>query len=205
LNITEKILRQHEYFGQYGKILKIVINRKHMGGYHGGGVAVKGSSNDPTVGVYVTFVRKEDAARCIHAIDGTVLEGRVLRASYGTTKYCSFFLRGLQCQNPGCMYLHEPGDDADSYTKEDMAMGKHHAKIHPTGTYAAPSTNAMVNENGIAVGPAAPLGGAAAPSSSSSSSSAAAGGTIDEDSHYAQQQQQQQRHNSTQQRSPLQV
>lgn len=150
---TEETLRQYDYFGQYGKILKIVINRKNMGGFQ-----FAQSRNDPGVGVYVTFVRKDDAARCIQAVDGTVLEGRVLRASFGTTKYCSFYLRGLQCQNPGCMYLHEPGEDADSYTKEDMAMGKHHSKIHPTGTHLSPSTNTIINENGIAVGPAAPLG-----------------------------------------------
>jgi len=45
------------------------------------------------------------------------------RASYGTTKYCTYYLRGMACQNPGCMYLHEPGEDADSYTKEDLATG----------------------------------------------------------------------------------
>lgn len=44
------------------------------------------------------------------------------RASYGTTKYCSYYLRGMSCQNPGCMYLHEPGEDADSYSKEDLAV-----------------------------------------------------------------------------------
>ncbi len=91
-----------------------------------------GASKEPTLGVYVTFARKDDAAKCIQAVDGTMLDGRVLRATYGTTKYCTFFLRGLQCQNPGCMYLHEPGEDADSYTKEEMAVGKHHAKIHPS-------------------------------------------------------------------------
>jgi len=43
------------------------------------------------------------------------------RASYGTTKYCTYYLRNMVCQNPNCMYLHEPGEEADSYTKEDLA------------------------------------------------------------------------------------
>ncbi len=71
------MLRQPDYFGQYGRILKIVINRKsglNQMAHAGAGVKI-----DPAVGVYITFTRKEDAARCIQAIDGTVLDGRVLR------------------------------------------------------------------------------------------------------------------------------
>lgn len=67
-----KLLHQPDYFGQFGKILKIVINRK------GGGSGLEGRG-DQTVGAYVTFHRKEDATRCIHAIDGTVCQGKVLR------------------------------------------------------------------------------------------------------------------------------
>jgi hypothetical protein len=88
-------------------------------------ITANASLTEPNI--YVTFIRKEDAARCIAAVEGTLYEGRMLRATYGTTKYCTFYLRGLVCQNPNCMYLHEPGEDADSYTREEMATGKHHA------------------------------------------------------------------------------
>ncbi|KAF9138988.1 transcriptional repressor proteinral negative regulator of transcription subunit 4 [Linnemannia schmuckeri] len=116
----EHTLRQHEYFGQYGKIAKVVINRRNAP------MPVAGSSpGQASVGVYITYVRKEDAAKAIAAIDGSIWDGKILRASYGTTKYCTYYLRGMNCQNPGCMYLHEPGEDADSYTKEDLAVGKH--------------------------------------------------------------------------------
>ncbi|BFZ56220.1 transcriptional repressor proteinral negative regulator of transcription subunit 4 [Savitreella phatthalungensis] len=109
-------LRGNDYFGQYGKINKIVVNKKtHPNG-------------QPTVGVYITYARKEDAARAIAAVDGSVNDGRVLRASYGTTKYCSAYLRQQTCQNPSCMYLHEPGEDVDSYTREDMSTIQHAAK-----------------------------------------------------------------------------
>ena len=102
-------LRGGDYFGQYGKINKIVVNKKtHPNG-------------QPTVGVYITYARKEDAAKAIQAVDGSVNDARVLRASYGTTKYCSAYLRQQICQNPNCMYLHEPGEDVDSYTREDMS------------------------------------------------------------------------------------
>eukprot|EP00039_Didymoeca_costata_P014820 m.244593 g.244593 ORF g.244593 m.244593 type:complete len:792 (-) comp16105_c0_seq21:70-2445(-) len=113
----ENLLRKHEYFGQYGKILKIVVNRNNH--YNSG--------PNPTVSAYITFAKNEDAGNCVRAIDKSSLDGRVLRASLGTTKYCSNFLRGMACPNPDCMYLHELGDDAASYTKQDMLDGKHSA------------------------------------------------------------------------------
>ncbi|KAJ2746432.1 transcriptional repressor general negative regulator of transcription subunit 4 [Coemansia sp. BCRC 34301] len=111
-------LRSHDYFGQFGRINKIVINRRQNGG---------GSSSNaqhPSVGVYVTYATKEEATRAINAVDGSLLDGRVLRATFGTTKYCSYYLRNISCQNPGCMYLHEPGEEADSFTKEDLAANR---------------------------------------------------------------------------------
>ncbi|KAF9928603.1 transcriptional repressor general negative regulator of transcription subunit 4 [Linnemannia zychae] len=114
----ENTLRQQEFFGQYGKISKVVINRRNAS------IPAPGTvQSQPSIGVYVTYVRKEDAARAIAAIDGSIWDGKILRASYGTTKYCSYYLRGLTCQNPGCMYLHEPGEDADSYSKEELSIG----------------------------------------------------------------------------------
>lgn len=44
------------------------------------------------------------------------------RAQYGTTKYCSAYLRGEQCNNRNCMFLHEPGEDNDSFTRQDLSM-----------------------------------------------------------------------------------
>ncbi len=45
-------------------------------------------------------------------------------------RYCTYFLRGVACTNPDCMYLHELGEEEDRFTKEDMALGKHHAYLH---------------------------------------------------------------------------
>lgn len=44
------------------------------------------------------------------------------QASLGTTKYCSYFLKSMQCPKPDCMYLHELGDEAASFTKEEMQV-----------------------------------------------------------------------------------
>ncbi|KAJ1990627.1 transcriptional repressor general negative regulator of transcription subunit 4 [Coemansia umbellata] len=111
---TEETLRSYDYFGQFGRINKIVVNRRQAGA----------SAHHPTVGVYVTYATKEEATRSINAVDGSMLENRVLRATFGTTKYCSYYLRSIPCQNPNCMYLHEPGEEADSFTKEDLAANR---------------------------------------------------------------------------------
>lgn len=63
-----KTLRGDQYFGQYGKIIKIVVSR-----------AKSGSDNDKSIGVYVTFEKREDAAKCIAAVDGSKNSERTLR------------------------------------------------------------------------------------------------------------------------------
>ena len=63
-----KTLRGDDYFGQYGKILKIVVSK-----------AKENAQHQQSVGVYVTFARKEDAERCIAAVDGSHNGDRVLR------------------------------------------------------------------------------------------------------------------------------
>lgn len=75
------------------------------------------------MGLYITYYRREDAARAIQAVDGSPSPsggGDVMRASYGTTKYCIAFLRGVSCSNHGCMDLHDWGDQKDCFTKEDL-------------------------------------------------------------------------------------
>ncbi|KAJ5093810.1 hypothetical protein N7456_009671 [Penicillium angulare] len=103
-------LRGREYFGQYGDIEKIVVSKAKPGGNPHQGI-----------GVYVTFTRKTDAATCITAVDGSSNGDRVLRAQYGTTKYCSSFLRNEQCNNRNCTFLHETGEDSESYSRSDLS------------------------------------------------------------------------------------
>ncbi|KAM0002151.1 putative CCR4-NOT transcription complex subunit 4 [Helianthus debilis subsp. tardiflorus] len=51
---------------------------------------------------------------------GFVLEGRPLKACFGTTKYCHAWLRSMPCTNPDCLYLHEFGSQEDSFTKDEI-------------------------------------------------------------------------------------
>ncbi|KAI7888218.1 regulator of Vps4 activity in the MVB pathway-domain-containing protein [Mucor mucedo] len=119
---TEETVRSNDYFGQFGKISKIVINKRQIAPTS---LANGATSMQPSAAVYVTYQRKEDAGKAIHAVDGSVMAGRILRASYGTTKYCTYYLRNMNCPNPSCLYLHEPGEEADTISKEELATGKH--------------------------------------------------------------------------------
>ena len=44
-----------------------------------------------------------------------------VRAQYGTTKYCSAFLRNETCGNRNCTFLHETGEDNDSFSRQDLS------------------------------------------------------------------------------------
>ncbi|KAI9483877.1 MAG: hypothetical protein EXX96DRAFT_477108 [Benjaminiella poitrasii] len=117
----EEIVRSNDYFGQFGKISKVVINKRPA-------LPASQISSQPSAAVYVTYYRKEDAAKAIAAVDGSVIADRVVRASYGTTKYCTYYLRNMTCPNPNCLYLHEQGEDIDTISKEELATGTHHMR-----------------------------------------------------------------------------
>ncbi len=104
-----QILRSDQYFGRYGEIIKIVVSK------------AKDTAHPQSVGVYVTYKRKEDAAQCIAAVDGSKNGDRTLRAQFGTTKYCSAYLRGENCPNRNCMFLHEPGEANESYSRAALS------------------------------------------------------------------------------------
>ncbi|KAL1898205.1 transcriptional repressor general negative regulator of transcription subunit 4 [Sporothrix stenoceras] len=104
-----KTLRKPEFFGQYGNIQKISISNR------------KSADGTASLGIYVTFEKKEDAQRCIQAVNGSMNGERPLKAQLGTTKYCSAWLRHEPCTNRQCMFLHELGDEEDSYTRQDLS------------------------------------------------------------------------------------
>lgn len=104
------VLKDKQHFGQYGNIIKVVVNRKKSDSSGRGDSAV----------AYITFERPSQAAAAIAAVDNVVIDGRQLRASYGTTKYCHQFLQGRQCNSADCLYLHEVQAEQQAFTKEEM-------------------------------------------------------------------------------------
>ncbi|MCQ2815945.1 MAG: hypothetical protein MJ252_01645 [archaeon] len=112
---NENILRRKEFFGQYGQIIKIVVNTN---GY------TQSNGNEITYSSYITYKRKEEASLALLAIDNCVLDGNLIRCSFGTTKYCSFFLKGIPCFNRNCLYLHEWAEESDIILKEGLSENK---------------------------------------------------------------------------------
>lgn len=110
-----EMLKRQEYFGKYGKIMKVVINNN---------TAYAGSQG-PSCSAYVTYSRMEEALRAIQSVNNVHIDGRTLKASLGTTKYCSTYLKNQQCHKTDCMYLHDLADEEASFTKEEMQSGKH--------------------------------------------------------------------------------
>jgi len=104
------LLLSPEYFGQYGNIIKIALVSKED-------IISKKKSNS----AYLTFETKEQAAYCILSVDSIKISNNLVRAFFGTTKYCNHFLNGYHCFNEEkCMFLHniaEPSDIINENTK----------------------------------------------------------------------------------------
>ena len=112
---SEEKLKSVEYFGQYGNLQKVVVNTKDVYNATRGG---------PSYSAYLTFSSARESAIAILAVDQFVLNDRMIRASFGTSKFCQFFLNNQKCNNKDCLYLHELRADLEAYTKEDMQNNK---------------------------------------------------------------------------------
>ena len=113
---NEKKLKSFEYFGQYGTVTKLVINKNKV--YTGL------NPNQPTYSCYVTYLNEDESSLAILCLDNTTIDGHNIKASYGTTKYCLNFLRNSICLNNECLYLHKIADDKDIIYKEEMINNK---------------------------------------------------------------------------------
>ena len=109
-------LLKPEYFGQYGTIIKIVVNKSKA--YN------QNSPYGPSYSAYVTFSRPSEASIAILSLDETMVDNHLIRASFGTTKYCSFFLKGVECTNKDCLFLHYLADENDIIKRGDLNSNK---------------------------------------------------------------------------------
>ncbi|CAA7032113.1 unnamed protein product [Microthlaspi erraticum] len=142
LNLADEDLLHHkEYFGQYGKVLKVSMSRLASG--------VIQQFPNSTCSVYITYAKEEEAVRCIQAVHGFILDGKALKACFGTTKYCHAWLRNAACVNPDCLYLHEVGSEEDSFTKDEVISAHTRSRVQQiTG-----ATNIMQHHSGSMLPP----------------------------------------------------
>ena len=112
----ENKLKSFEYFGQYGKILKLVINKKKV--YNSNG------PNGPSYTCFVTYSTEEESSLAILSLDNTIIDNHEIKANYGTTKYCMNFLKKWECKNKDCIYLHKLADEKDIVSREIMNTNK---------------------------------------------------------------------------------
>ncbi|KAG0468066.1 hypothetical protein HPP92_017394 [Vanilla planifolia] len=78
---------------------------------------------------YITYAREDEAVRCIQAVHYYILDGKPLRACFGTTKYCHAWLRNMNCNNPDCLYLHDIGSQEDSFTKDEIISAHTRSRV----------------------------------------------------------------------------
>jgi CCR4-NOT transcription complex subunit 4 len=53
-----------------------------------------------------------------------MIDNHLIRASFGTTKYCSYFLKGIECNNKECLFLHKWADENDIIKRGDLTSNK---------------------------------------------------------------------------------
>ena len=93
---NKQILSLYQYFGQYGVIKKIILIKKD-----------DPKTNKKINSAYISFSSKMQAAYCILAVDSIKLNEQLVRAFFGTSKYCNHFLNNEECPcEDKCIFLH---------------------------------------------------------------------------------------------------
>ena len=112
----EPKLKSYEYFGQYGKIIKLVINKNKTYNTNG--------PNGPSYTCFITYSNEVESSLAILSMDNCIIDNHEIKANYGTTKYCLNFLKNAECKNKDCIYLHKLADEKDIVSREQMNTDK---------------------------------------------------------------------------------
>ena len=97
------ILTSYEYFGQYGKIIQAKTTHK-----------ANPETKKKSYSSYITYSNEKEAAFAILCVDSLLVEGKIIRVFFGTTKYCQYFLNNIKCPIlDKCFFLHEFATDND--------------------------------------------------------------------------------------------
>jgi hypothetical protein len=116
---SKDLLCSQEYFGQYGIISKIILTNK-----------MDKKSNKKSNSAYITFSTFEQAAYAILSVDSIKIDNQLVRAFFGTTKYCNHFLNNFKCFNSEkCMFLHYLVDKSDIIAENSKFGYSEHIKL----------------------------------------------------------------------------
>ena len=116
---NKELLCSQEYFGQYGTISKIILTNK-----------MDKKSNKKSNSAYITFSTYEQAAYAILSVDSIKIDNQLVRAFFGTTKYCNHFLNNFKCFNSEkCMFLHYLVDKKDIIAENSKFGYSEHIKL----------------------------------------------------------------------------
>ncbi len=97
------ILKSPEYLGQYGTILRSMLTYK-----------LNPNNNKRNYSAYITYSNEREAALAVLCVDSLMIKGNIIRAFFGTTKYCIHFLNNSRCPNlEKCFFMHQLATDKD--------------------------------------------------------------------------------------------
>lgn len=132
---NKETLVKKEFLGQYGKITKMLVNS--------GKAYTSNSNQGPSYSAYITYSTEQEAALAILSIDSSNYNGKQIKAAFGTTKYCAFYLKKVTCPNKECVYIHSVQDKSNIISKEsaDFYIEQHKIAIKVSGI----STSSMWN------------------------------------------------------------
>lgn len=114
----ERILRSEKFLGQYGTIKKLIINKENP--------YSSGHTPKPSYGVYVTYETNFEASLAVLALNKFFFSDYQIKASFGMTRYCNFFLRGKKCMKRECFYVHDVASPSDVF---EMKRGSPMTKV----------------------------------------------------------------------------
>jgi len=108
---NKDILMKREFLGQYGRITRLIVNNSKA-------YTPSNSSTGPSYSAYINFSSEQEAALAILSVDSSTYNSKQIKAAFGTTKYCAFYVKKVSCPNKDCVYIHTVQDKSNIISKE---------------------------------------------------------------------------------------
>lgn len=104
-----------EFFGQYGEINRIFVSKTPY---------YLKLTNDYCHSAYITYKDELSACLAIAGLDKYIYKGKRLEASYGTNKFCRYYLNDQPCRNRNCNFIHYEVKKGDIFLKHENLENK---------------------------------------------------------------------------------